>query len=329
MKKTLFTLTLLTLLFSVSSCSKEMEGKYNPKEKIQAVYQEYAAYYEGELQLSEPKYMSEEWVWKDSQLDRILYYEQYTYEPYEDSDEEVVEQEHVYTQLFTYDGDGRLTKSEVLGQVNMTTTCEYEGKYLKSMTVMEEREMIVSFLFNREGNVITSFDLTLSESYFDMDKEAKRQLERIIPLRFVLSTEQASAVMSASQSCVKQYAKCGAKGNPVLRFELEWAEGNVTKIGCSYMGSSMQYAFNYDDKTNPFNNLFETVNVVNSNFLPFLSLSKNNVTAIAFTQFDEGEQYTDSEEYTYTYNNKNYPTSKTLEGNIESFKYVETTYYEY
>ena len=187
MKKTLFTLTLLALLLGVSSCSKEKEGKFNPKEKLKAVYQEYASYYGGELQSIDPKYMSEEWVWNDSQLDRILYYEQSVYEPYEDSDYVETEQELVYTQLFTYDRDDRVVKSEVLGMVNMTTTCEYEGKYLKSMTVMEDKETIASFLFNRDGDKISSFDLTLSDSYFDMDKQARRQFERILPLRFILS----------------------------------------------------------------------------------------------------------------------------------------------
>lgn len=329
MKKTLFTLTLLALLLGVSSCSKEKEGKFNPKEKLKAVYQEYASYYGGELQSIDPKYMSEEWVWDDSQLDRILYYEQSVYEPYEDSDYVETEQELVYTQLFTYDRDDRVVKSEVLGMVNMTTTCEYEGKYLKSMTVMEDKETIASFLFNRDGDKISSFDLTLSDSYFDMDKQARRQFERILPLRFILSPEQASAVLAVSQSSAAQAAKRGAKGNTVLHLALGWADGNVIQITCDFMGSSILYAFNYDDKINPFYNLFETVSLANNSFLPFAAMSHNNVTGIAFVSQEDGETFTETETYTYTYNNKNYPTSKSNEMTFGSYRYVETLYYEY
>ena len=73
------------------------------------------------------------------------------------------------------------------------------------------------------------------------------------------------------------------------------------------------YAFNYDDKNNPFYNLFETVSLANNNFLPFAAMSHNNVNGIAFVSQEDGETFTETETYTYTYNNKNYPTSKSHE----------------
>ena len=328
MKKILFAVMAFALLAGVSSCKKEMEGKYAPKEKIQSVYQEHAVYYGGEVIHQEPKFKSEEWSWVNDRLDRIVYFDQYTYEVGEDEEPET-EYEQLYVQLFSYDDDGRLTKSEILGQVNMEATCEYDGKELKTMTVKEDGEMVVTYQFNHDGKRITSFDLTLSEEYWEMDEKVAKQLERVSPLRFVLSAEPATEVMAATKDCAKRAAKAGSKANALIHFEMEWNGDNVSQIGASYMGAMIQYNFNYDEKNNPFYNLFDIVNTVNDGFVPFMPLSKNNVIAIAITQSEDGETYTETVHYTYTYNSKDYPTSKKEEETYEESRYEQTYYYEY
>lgn len=328
MKKILLIVAAIALLAGVSSCKKDMEGKYAPKEKIQAVYQERALYYNDEVSYEVPKYKSEEWMWEKDRLNRITYYEEYTYESGEDGETETGH-EVMYTQLFTYDGDGRLTKSEILGQVNMVATCEYDGKYLKTMTVNESGELVVAYQFNHDGKKITSFDLTLGDDFFDGDEKTMEQIERVNPLRFVLDVEPSAKVMTATKVCAKRAAKAGSKANAVLHFDLTWDGDNVSRMATSYMGATMQYAFAYDGKNNPYSNLFELVNMMDGSLMPYMALSKNNATKITLTQTTEGETLTQTEEYAYTYNVKDYPTSKTLSELWEDARYEQTYYYEY
>ncbi len=328
MKKILFSVAAIALLASVSSCKKEMEGKYAPKEKIQSVYTEQTSYYNDEVERQEAKFLSESWTWEKGLLSRITYYDQYTYEVGENGETET-ERDLLYTQLFTYDDDGRLTKSEIMGLANMTATCEYDGNYLKTMTVKDEGEFVASYAFNHDGKRITSFDLTLGEEFMDMDLKAMKQLERVNPLRFVLSAEPAEKVMAASKLYAKRAAKAGSKANTVLHFDMEWSGDNVSQIAASYMGATMQYSLTYDGKNNPFYNLFEIVNTVENGFMPFLPLSKNNVTDIAIVQSADGEDYTETIHYDYTYNGKNYPTSRKEEESYGGYRDVTTYYYEY
>lgn len=332
MKKVLFTLATLALLAGVSSCTKEKEGKYNPKEKIESVYAEAQIYVDDLLDSQMPKFKSEEWVWEKERLTRISYYGQAFYYPTDDPEEAQMERELMYTQLFTYDEDGRLTKSEILGDVNMLATCEYEGKYLKKMTVTEEDEMVVTYEFTHVGKRISSFKLTISGVDFDMDKKVREQLERTNPLRFVLAPEPAKMVTIATKKGVERAIKSGSKANVVLEFQVSWNDAdNVSDMMCNYMGGIVDYSFRYDTKNNPFYNLFDIVNGIGSEYVPFMPLNKNNVTGIAETVVEPGE--TDPEvrviEFSFTYNSKDYPTSRKMVEGDEEFRYEETLYYEY
>ena len=329
MKKILFIVAAIALLAGVSSCKKEKEGKYAPKEKIQSVYQEYAVYYGGEVVEQEAKYLSEEWTWEKDLLNRITYYSQDTY-PTGEGDETVTEREVIYTQLFTYDDDDSLVKSEILGYANMKAVCEYEGNYLKTMTIWDGDEVLAIYQFNHDGKKITSFDLTLGDMFEDVDKKAMQQMERVNPLRFLLNTEVAAKTMAATKECAKRAAKAGRKDDVLaLHFALMWDGDNVKSIGATYMGETLQYDFKYDNKNNPFYNLFEIVGTVENSFMPFMPLSKNNVTSIVQTESAEGESYTETFEYTYTYNSKDFPTSKSVDETEDEYRVVQTYYYEY
>ena len=333
MKKLLFIMTALTLLAGVSSCQKEQEGKYAPKEKIQSVYLEQTWYQNGEVIQQEPKFKSEEWTWTNDRLDSITYYDQHTYQTGEEEETEIW-YEKIYTQRFTYDEDGRLTKSEVVGFLNIVgfvsivATCEYDGKYLKTMTVTKDGEFVESYQFNHDGKRITSFELTLSDNFIEKDNQAIRLLDRVNPLRFVLDAELATKVTTATQKCVKHTT---AKANNVVHFDMTWDGDNVSRIAGIYMGSTMQYDITYDKKNNPFYNLFDIVNTVDQGFLLSTPICKHNITGISLTLTgSEGEtSHTESVTITYTYNSKDYPTSRTQNAADEGGGYVQTYYYEY
>ena len=95
------------------------------------------------------------------------------------------------------------------------------------------------------------------------------------------------------------------------------------------MGSTIMYAFNYDAKYSPFYNLFESYTLESNAFMPFMALSKNNATGIAETVAEGGETEYNTLTYTYTYNDKDYPTSRAGDETYDNYRYVETLYYEY
>ena len=334
MNKLPFIIAVLTLLTGLSSCPKEREGKYTPKEKVQSVYQEQTWYQNDEVVRQEAKYKSEEWTWANDQLDSIIYYEQHTYQS---EDETEIWYEKISTQQFTYDKDGRLTKSEIVGYFNIigftsiVATCEYDGKYLKSITVTEEGEFVESYQFNHNGKQITSFDLTLSNNLIEKDKKAMQLLDRVNPLRFILDVEIATKVMSTTQECVKRASKADIKANNVVHFDMTWEGDNVSRIAGNYMGPTMQYDITYDNKNNPFYNLFDIANTVYQGFLLSTPICKHNVTGISLTLTgSEGEtSRTKSVAITYTYNNKDYPTSRTQNTTDGDDGYEQTYYYEY
>ena len=332
MKKIILTCAAAALLMASVSCKKEKEGVYNPKEKIQKIYLDYKVYENGELANEMPKYLSESWSWKEDLLDRITYY-QPTYS------EEVSIPFYVYTQLFTYDNDNRLTKSEVLGYANMYATYEYDGQYLKTIKMYENNQYSMGFTFNRDGKTVTSITVTFTSDMIDKasgNKQLASLLQRTNPLRFVLAPEAADQLLTLSSDCAKKVAKKGSKLDPAMvniEFELEWKDGNITHYNGRLYFDELDAAMTYDTKHNPYLGLYDLVNTLNeSSGLHTASMSKNNITSITLTASEATTNTTESDtyNYTYTYNSKDYPATKTI---TENYGYretlVTTTYFEY
>lgn len=73
-------------------------------------------------------------------------------------------------------------------------------------------------------------------------------------------------------------------------------------------------------------------------------MSRHNITHLTLSYVEGGEEETESADYSYTYNNKDFPTTKVLEmtdwvydeetGEYElvelgDYRFVQTEYYEY
>ena len=137
--------------------------------------------------------------------------------------------------------------------------------------------------------------------------------------------------MFTTQECVKRASKADIKANNVVHFDMTWEGDNVSRIAGNYMGATMQYDITYDKKNNPFYNLFGIANTVYQGFLLSTPICKHNVTGISLTLTgSEGETSpTESVAITYTYNNKDYPTSRTQNTTDGDDGYEQTYYYEY
>ena len=333
MKKTIFTLAVVALLAGVCSCTKEKEGVYNPKQKIQSVYFESKGVQGDEVLYENTKYKSEAWTWEDNRLDRISYFEPVAY--YTDGNEHI-EIELVYTQLFSYDKDNRLTKSEILGEDNMAADYTYEGNYLKTVSITEQLRPMVKYSFNYTDKKITSIDMTVYQEEFKKgasDNKVAKVLMRTNPLRFVMTPEAAARTMSATQRYAKLMAKKGCtKGSSTVTLKVEWDGDNISKISGTAMGESMALTYKHDNKNNPYYGLFDIMSLASDEVFLFLPMSRHNITEATQTFIEDGEEESYTISYTYTYNGKDYPTSKTLDEVEQRYDWTyneETGEYEY
>lgn len=350
MKKTILTLAILALLASISSCTKEKEGVYSPEQKIQTVYLDIKGYQEGEIVYLTPKYKSEDWTWNDNSLVRIDYYE-LAYYYGEDSDTTV--SQLAFTQFFSYDKGDRLTKSEILGEMNMVATYTYDGNYIETIIITEYDRPYLTYRFNRTDKKVTSIDITVNEDEFKKGASADKafkQLMRANPLRFVMAPDVASRTMTATQECAKRMDKKGCtKAEMTVTLNVEWDGENISQISGTAMGETMTMTFKYDNKNNPFYGLFGIdflLNESDASIIPYQSMSRHNITHLTLSYVEGGEEETESADYsyTYTYNNKDFPTTKVLEmtdwvydeetGEYElvelgDYRFVQTEYYEY
>ena len=329
MKKTIFTLAIVAMLAGICSCTKEKEGVYSPKQKIQSMYFESKGLQGEEVFYEIPKYKSEAWTWVDDRLDRISYFEPMNNI---DGENDQVSIELALTQLFTYDKNNRLTKSEILGVINMTADYTYDGDFLETLTITEDFRQTLAFRFNHTDKKITSIDMTMKEDMY-IDNRAAKQLMRTNPLRFVMGTEAAERTMAATMEYTKLMAQRGCtKGETTVTLKVEWDGDNISKISGSSMGESMVLTYKYDNKNNPYYGLFDIVSFASENVSLFLPLSRHNITSVTETFVEDGEEESHTSNYTYTYNGKDYPTSKTHDEIGQRYDWVyneETDNYEY
>ena len=302
MKKTMIIAALALLMVGVSSCNKQKDGVYNPKQKISAVYEEYrstSSYYNSSTYTWEdntpsvtPFHKAEEWTWDGKKLQEIRYF---------DSDGSIE-----YSMLFTYDGK-RLSRVDYKDYDNLNdvwyTTYEYDGKELATITTYEGGRVYSTCAITHADKKISE----IVETYYDYEKGArggnyKATLRMLFP------------VGDMSERLIEKCeAKAKTKGTStyVARISLTWTDNNVTRIIYKWSdGETEMQNMTYDTKKNPYYG-FMALGDQDEGFDPW-NLSENNVIA------DGGES-----PYTYQYDKNDYPTSR-----MYSYSYRED-YYRY
>ncbi|MFH7015137.1 hypothetical protein [Flavobacterium sp. FlaQc-47] len=96
--------------------------------------------------------------------------------------------------------------------------------------------------------------------------------------------------------------------------------GNITKLEVSYYGAKSSYAYEYDDKNNPFKN------VLGYNLL-LEDASANNVIKMTATSGSGDNIYTATTTNTYKYDSNNYPVE--LIESFQSGNSISTSKFEY
>lgn len=319
MKKTaLFAASAALLLFG--ACQKE--GKYNPKEKISQVSEEYSYEHSSYDEYAEewntytestPKHVSEKWTWDGKKLTQIAYIN-YDY----DSDGNLVP-DGQDVMNFTYDGS-QLTEINSSHGERMVFT--YDGKKLQKAEYFDESTTpVVSYEFEHNGKKISAIIMTMSDVLFKKSPSVNR-MERLLLGNIIPQTKSTEKVLNSLRTKATKAATS-------VRMELTWDGDNVSKITAATPYGNAAMSFTYDDKNNPFKGFVLMFGFYGESETGVEFCNKNNITKSVLSDI-EGD--TEEENYSYTYDGK-WPVTRTIKysWNEEDFKesQTQTTYFEY
>lgn len=307
MKKSILLLASLMFLATFTSCFKDKDGEYKPKEKISRIYKDYGD--------GDGKKLKEIWNWDKKQLQRIDHYydgdlgwsEEFTYNKKGQIERVDCYEDGEYVE-YVYDGS-RMTKS----------TFYYNG------TIEEE------YSFTYDGNKVSMIEII----YFSKGAIEKSRLreEGHNPIKMLLQE---------NYEIVKNALNNTAIRNSVT-LKVEWDKNNVSSVEVLDGGSTGEFKFKYDDKLNPFKNYYDLYTFYSEEIdVAVTAYSKNNITEIRATYREDGETETEIVKYSYSYDGK-FPTVKRYtysyetpvwdyNGNLIDYETVtrtESTYYEY
>lgn len=282
MKKVSLLLTLIMLIFVISSCDKIEDGAYSPKERISKIY-------EDDL-FSEEKVLGSAWNWDGKQLKSIDYY---------------WNNEIEYTENYTYNDNGRIASISVQDDdtdFSEKIEYEYDGKKLSKAYYYDCGELSYEYDFIYDGKKISEIGLTINEDEFykkDSHKLRVDPLSMIVPELDVVKVKKLAKKANLSKD-----------NNYRIPIKLEWDGDNVSKMSFminidSYnFGMAMEYK--YDEMINPFKNLVTLYleEAINYEF------SSNNPKEITITEIYGPETESYKEFIIYTYEGK-YPVTIT------------------
>ena len=318
MKKTaLFAAAAALLLFG--ACQKD--GKYNPKEKISNVSEEYcsvSSYFSGEEWVTDssitPKHVSEQWTWDGKKLSQIAYIDY----DYDDQGNMVLDGQDLVK--FNYDGS---QMTEVTTSYGERMTFTYDGKRLQKAELYDGTAMpYMTYEFEHDGKKISSMTVTMAWVYYDKKGAKVSRLEHLLLGNIIPQTK------STDKFVCQLHAKA-AKAGQSIRMDLTWDGDNVSKIVAATPYGNATATFTYDDKNNPFKNFGPIFGFYGETETGVEFCNKNNITKMVISDFEGGS---DEENYTYTYDGQ-WPVSCTnmysYEDEYSRGTNSRTVYYEY
>lgn len=275
------------MVASFSSCKKE--GVYKPKEKISRIYEHYS---DGEKELREV------WTWDEKKLQRIDHY----------SDGGDLS----WSEEFTYNKKGQVERVDCY-EDSEYTEYTYDGRKLSKATYYYRGSIETEHIYKHDGENITEIEIT----YFDNKKRNSHlRDEGYNPLRMLLQGNNYQTLKNAIERIHTSI--------DIVTVKLEWEKKNVSKIEIIEGSYRFTADFKYDDKLNPFKNLFGLY--VDGDVDEGYLLSKNNVIEKHYTETSHGETYTGKREYSYSYDGK-FPTVQRYTYSYQDYDWYEDEYY--
>ncbi len=292
MKKFILLLVSLMFLSTFTACFKDNDGEYKPKEKISRIYKDYG-YGDG-------KELKEIWNWDKKQLQRIDHY---------------YDGDLSWSEEFTYNKKGQIERVDCY-ENREYTEYTYDGRKLSKATYYNNGSIEEEYTFKHDGNKITEIEILYFYKKGSRDNSRLRK-EGYNPLRILLPENN-------YQTLVKVIENNPASRGGMETVKLEWEKKNVSKIEVTSGSYRYTVELKYDDKLNPFKNLFGLY--VDENIDEGSSLSKNNVIEEHSAETYNGETYTEITKYSYSYDGK-FPTVQRYTYSYEIYDWNEEEYY--
>lgn len=282
MKKTILALSLIAFAATMISCS-DKEGKYNPDGKISEVYTSSKQYVNDTLAASVPNTLTQRWTWDGKKLAQIEHFD----ESYDGDGPQS------YIETFSYDKKGRVTGTTV---ADLKSTFEYDGKYLKNVSIYENNQFYSGMTFEHDGSKITK--ITMIQPDYDT------KMTEFNPLRLIVSPEIYRTITRIEKAALIAAKKHGIK-NQNFVFNVTWDGDNVSKLSGSIAGiGTYSINYTYDNKENPFKGFYNYSCTDNEGFT---MLSRNNIVKYIASVADMNDTTT----FTYTYNDDDMPATRT------------------
>lgn len=302
-------------LMLFAACQKD--GKYNPKEKIAKVSEEYVYSYNDEWNNyydSVPKHVTEEWTWDGKELSQIAYIDI----DYDENGNIVPDGQDIIK--FTYDG-GQL--SEVTGE-DGRMVFTYDGKKLQKAELYENSSTaFMTYTFTHDGKKISSITME-SDMGFDKKGSFSSRLESLLLGNFIPESK-------STEKVIKDLHAKAAKGETIT-MNLTWDGDNVSKISAVTPFGNASINFTYDNKNNPYKGFALMFGGYGESETGVEFCNKNNITKIVASYVEGDYAETEEENYSYTYDGE-WPLSRTEEYHNEaeglSYHNKRTVYFEY
>ena len=278
------------ILVSMTSCTKEKEGVYTPKKKIQRVY--YSSTYTN-------KYLSQLWNWDGKLLKSIDYYWSGGID---------------WTADFTYDGKRLERVDDYLNSEYVTYA--YDGKYLKAASYYYRGNLEATTAYSYADNKISKMVITYYDSKKSMEK--RHLFDAMLPF-------QQEVAEVADKFMDKVATNETLKSLETFTWQLTWDGNNVSKVSLTVEGYIATATMQYDDKNNPFKGFHDLYTDVDDDEGILFSLSKNNITKM-IVNYSDGDTFITN--FTYQYNSDDYPIMRILRDSDDP-DYQSTYHYEY
>ena len=291
MKKSILLLASLMFLATFTSCFKDKDGEYKPKEKISRIFKDYGD--------GDGKELREVWNWDKKLLKSIDHY----------SDGSLN-----WTEEFTYNKKDQVERVDCYADGEYAEYT-YDGSKLSKSTYYYKGSIEEEYTFKYDGKKVSEIEIF----YFSKKRAESRLLtEGFNPIKLLLDEK-------TYQSFNNAVAKTDTYRDGII-IKLDWDKNNVSKMTLETGAERLIIDLKYDDKLNPYKNYFDMYTFYSEDWLDIeYSFSKNNVTEARGTYTYEGETETDIIKYSYSYDGK-FPTIQRCTYTEQYYDYWEDEY---
>ena len=294
MKRVLCTTLALLLASTVFVCCQK-DGVFNPKQKIDKIYQAYDG----------GKILSEEWTWDGNLLNYIAYFK---------NDTTVLRKSYYF-----YDKK-QLVKIHNTADLSYVIISYNKSYYDRIGFYNKFDRKVRSYAFTYDKKKVSKIVLTVYKN----PAKSEIRMENDMMAAFI-----PKAVLDVTNKQLMHTAFSKADEDDIYTYAIQYDGDNVSEWKISYKSGDkltetiLKYG-SYDENMNPYYTSFPNLENVP---LAFYKNNPQKITCTQYTNSVEDGAYT--YDYTYKYDAKKYPTEVISKQTAGSYSNSDTAYYTY